>query len=218
MWVTDIDGGGRELIATNARNPVWSRDGTRVAYRYVRGDKTRPFEEAAAYRRLGGTERFLTPWNSRFAFVPGDWTPDSNAVLGVFLLLEIGNSANVGVSVADLESQSGAAGTHSPLVTGTVPSSGTRRSLPMLVGFSLLCIGAVRTTLRNLWSSLSRGPGRLPNNGSVSPGTTNGPTSRGGDPTVRRSFSFQRDRHRILICGQLNSIPNGASRLASRSH
>ena len=92
VWVTDIDGGGRELIATNARNPVWSRDGTRVAYRYVRGDRdTFPFEEAAAYRRLGGTERFLTPWNSRFAFVPSDWTPDSNAVLGVFLLRELGN-------------------------------------------------------------------------------------------------------------------------------
>ena len=65
VWVMDIDGGARELIATNARFPIWSRDGTRVTYMYIRGDTPR-IEGAAAYRRLGGTERFLTPWSSRF--------------------------------------------------------------------------------------------------------------------------------------------------------
>ena len=91
VWVMDIDGGGRELIATNARAPVWSRDGTQSRVHVCPRDKhTPPFEGAVAYRRLGGTERFLTPWSSRFTFVPGDWTPDSNAVLGVFLLLESG--------------------------------------------------------------------------------------------------------------------------------
>ena len=52
VWVMDIDGGGRELIATNARAPVWSRDGTRVSYTYYRGD-TPPFEMAVALSPLG---------------------------------------------------------------------------------------------------------------------------------------------------------------------
>jgi Tol biopolymer transport system component len=90
LWVTNIDGGARELLATNARAPVWSRDGTKVAYTYLRMDDSPPPEAAVAYRQLGGTERFLTPWSDKFNFVPTDWTPDGDAVLGLFLALTPG--------------------------------------------------------------------------------------------------------------------------------
>ena len=84
LWVMDIDGQTGELLTTNATYPVWSRDGTKVAYHYAREDKE-PREWAAAYRPLGGTERFLTPWSSEFIFGPTDWTADGNAVIGTFL-------------------------------------------------------------------------------------------------------------------------------------
>jgi Tol biopolymer transport system component/DNA-binding winged helix-turn-helix (wHTH) protein len=84
LWVMNIDGRARELLATNAAGAIWSRDGTRVAYTYVRGERPR-LEAAVAYRQLGGTERFLTPWSAGFYFVPTDWTPDGTAVLGLFL-------------------------------------------------------------------------------------------------------------------------------------
>jgi Tol biopolymer transport system component len=84
LWVMDIEKGTRELLATNARSPIWSRDGTKVAYTYYR--KSGPHvESAVAYRQLRGTERFLTPWSSSFYFVPADWTPDGGSVLGEFL-------------------------------------------------------------------------------------------------------------------------------------
>ena len=70
----DIDGQTGELLTTNATYPVWSRDGTKVAYQDAREDKE-PREWAAAYRPLGGTERFLTPWSSEFIWAD-DWTAD----------------------------------------------------------------------------------------------------------------------------------------------
>jgi len=84
LWVMDIDGRARELLETNAGGPIWSRDGTRVAYTYLRGERPR-IESAVAYRQLGGTERFLTPWSADVHFVPTDWTPDGTAVLGLFV-------------------------------------------------------------------------------------------------------------------------------------
>jgi len=84
LWVMNIDGSARELLATDAKAPVWSRDGTKVAYRYIRKER-QPVEVAAAYRQLGGTERFLTPWSSEFFFGPSDWTQDGNALLGTFM-------------------------------------------------------------------------------------------------------------------------------------
>ena len=42
LSIIDIDGGARELLATNARGPIWSRDGTRVAYTYWRANNPRP--------------------------------------------------------------------------------------------------------------------------------------------------------------------------------
>jgi Tol biopolymer transport system component/DNA-binding winged helix-turn-helix (wHTH) protein len=83
LWVQDLDDGTRELLATNAKAPVWSRDGTRVAYQYVRLDK-QPLEVATAYRPLGGVERFLKPWSSEVMFAPVAWTPD-NSLLGTFM-------------------------------------------------------------------------------------------------------------------------------------
>jgi Tol biopolymer transport system component/DNA-binding winged helix-turn-helix (wHTH) protein len=81
LWVQDLNGGARELLAINAKGPVWSRDGTSVAYR--RRDK-QPFEWATAYRSLGGVERFLTPWGSDVMFGPSAWTP-GGSVLGTFM-------------------------------------------------------------------------------------------------------------------------------------
>jgi hypothetical protein len=76
-----MNGTSRELLATNARELAWSRDNTRVAYRYVRLDR-QPLESALAYRRLGGAEQFVSPWNSDWAFHPFDWTPDGRSLLG----------------------------------------------------------------------------------------------------------------------------------------
>ncbi len=90
LWVMNIDGTARELLATNAQGPIWSRDGTRVAYKYLRGDLP-PRELAIAYRQLGGPERFLTPWSAKFYFVPTDWTRDGGAVLGLFVLAGSGS-------------------------------------------------------------------------------------------------------------------------------
>jgi Tol biopolymer transport system component len=39
LWVLDLNGGARELLAINAKGPVWSRDGTSVAYGYIRRDR-----------------------------------------------------------------------------------------------------------------------------------------------------------------------------------
>ena len=83
LWVQDLNGGARELLAINAKGPVWSRDGTGVAYSYIRPDK-QPLERATAYRPLGGVERFLTSWRSDVMFGPADWTPGSSA-LGTFM-------------------------------------------------------------------------------------------------------------------------------------
>ena len=85
LWVMDIEKGTRELLATNGSFPIWSRDGTKVVYTYRRQSGPR-LEAAVAYRQLGGTERFLTPWSSSFYFFPFDWTPDGGSVLGPFLL------------------------------------------------------------------------------------------------------------------------------------
>ena len=83
LWVQDLDGGARELLAVNAKGPVWSRDGTSVAYAYIRRDK-QPLERATAYRPLGGVERFLTSWGSDVMFWPAAWTPGQSA-LGTFM-------------------------------------------------------------------------------------------------------------------------------------
>jgi eukaryotic-like serine/threonine-protein kinase len=83
LWVVDLDSGARELLATDAKGPVWSRDGTGVAYMYIRREK-QPFETASAYRPLGGTERYLTPWTSEFVFGLSDWMPDGRAMLGAY--------------------------------------------------------------------------------------------------------------------------------------
>ncbi len=83
LWVQDLDGGTREILANNASNPVWSRDGTSVAYAYVRPDK-QPLELATAYRPLGGVERFLKSWGSDVMFEPVAWTP-GNSAIGTFM-------------------------------------------------------------------------------------------------------------------------------------
>jgi Tol biopolymer transport system component/DNA-binding winged helix-turn-helix (wHTH) protein len=83
LWVQDLAGGARELLAINAKAPVWSRDGTSVAYQYIRPD-TQPLDMATAYRPLGGVERFLTSWGSDVMFGPSAWTP-GGSVLGTFM-------------------------------------------------------------------------------------------------------------------------------------
>lgn len=83
LWVQDLDSGARELLATNAKGPVWSRDGTSVAYMYIRRDR-QPLELAAAYRPLGGVERFLTSWSSEVMFGAAAWTPGKSAI-GTFM-------------------------------------------------------------------------------------------------------------------------------------
>lgn len=84
LWVMHLDGGQRELLATDAKWPVWSRDGTTVAYSKVRLN-SRPLEAATAYQRLGGTEQFLLPWNQQQYFGPADWTPDGSGLIGTFM-------------------------------------------------------------------------------------------------------------------------------------
>ena len=98
LWVMNIEDGARELLATNAGSPIWSRDGTRVTYTYWR-PTSGPAEAAVAYRQLGSTEHFLTPWSSKFSFVPTDWTPDSRAVLGLYLLRKSGGPFSAPTSV-----------------------------------------------------------------------------------------------------------------------
>ena len=178
----------------------------------IGGQTTHAPERAVAYRQLGGTERFLTPWSSKFRFVSTDWTRDGGAVLGLFGLLGSGSQPT---SVA-LWSTSNPKAEQPERILLSSPAGAQiwcATLSPDARWVFLLCSGSALSRHCN-W--LSRGPGRLPNNGSAWPRLTNGLTSRGGDPTARRSSSSRRDRHRVSICGVRDSIQNGASRLASR--
>ena len=100
----------------------------------------RAVEAAVAYRQLGGTERFLTPWSSSFYFVPTDWTPDGRAVLGLFLESGAGNPPT-SVALWPTSKPKAQQPERVLLSSPAGAQSGARRSLRILVGFSLLCAG-----------------------------------------------------------------------------
>jgi serine/threonine protein kinase/Tol biopolymer transport system component len=85
LWTADIDSGASELLAQNARGAIWSHDGKSLAYTLFRLDRPPPGEWVLAVRRLAGTERLLSRWGLRDAFLPSGWTADDRAILGSYL-------------------------------------------------------------------------------------------------------------------------------------
>ena len=213
LWVQDLNGGARELLAINAKGPVWSRDGTSVAYSYIRLDK-QPLERATAYRPLGGVERFLTSWGSDVMFGPADWTPGRSA-LGTFMSpFRLGGPTSI---VLWPGSNPKAVRPERTLMSSPpIPNCGQwgRRSPRTVVGFFSRCCDSTRPA-SSRWSPRRRG--RLNPHGSASRRTTTRLTNRGGPPTGRRSSSFRRAQPLISMCGRPASIQSVDSRLASPS-
>ena len=83
LWVEELGGPRRELLATNTRGAAWSPDGKRVVYWHVRFNR-QPIEAATAYRQLGGSEQYVSRWSADFGFGAFDWTPDQRALLGSY--------------------------------------------------------------------------------------------------------------------------------------
>jgi Tol biopolymer transport system component len=74
VFVIDVDGAGLRLVATSARNPVWSPNGRLLAYE---GDVS-PFGDANAYYvvRAGGGGKVRIPAFDGDSAAPA-WSPDS---------------------------------------------------------------------------------------------------------------------------------------------
>jgi Tol biopolymer transport system component len=81
LWVSHIDSGTRELLAQGVVSTRWSPDGTAITYTLFRLD---PGEWALAVRTPPGPERLLSPWSSKAALLPTDWTRDGSAILGSY--------------------------------------------------------------------------------------------------------------------------------------
>jgi eukaryotic-like serine/threonine-protein kinase len=81
LWVSHIDSGRRELLAQGVVATRWSPAGDTIAYTLFRLD---PGEWALALRTPPGPERLLSPWSSKAALLPMDWTPDRSAILGTY--------------------------------------------------------------------------------------------------------------------------------------
>ena len=111
---------------------------------YIRRDR-QPLELAAAYRPLGGVERFLTSWSSEVMFGAAAWTPGKSAI-GTFMSPFPTWGADLNRAVARFEPEGGATGAHAHVVPRRCPVVGTGAgALPQrLVGFSSRCCDSTR--------------------------------------------------------------------------
>jgi eukaryotic-like serine/threonine-protein kinase len=72
LRVVGMAGGPSELLGINAIGPLWSPDGTALAYSYFRLNLN-PIAARLAIRQIGGQERFLTDWRNDLVFSASDW-------------------------------------------------------------------------------------------------------------------------------------------------
>ena len=91
LWLSDLDTGKAKLVSNDAGSPVWSRDGRRLLYQRWRPDLPHGDFPATALvvRESDGTERLVTPWETRRMLVPGDWTPDGERLLMIEMLNDV---------------------------------------------------------------------------------------------------------------------------------
>ncbi len=84
VWLTHLDRGSAELLATNATHPVWSPDRRQIAYLKLRPSsidpKTGEQQTALAVKVPGGSERLISPWSTTWMSAC-DWSANGNAVL-----------------------------------------------------------------------------------------------------------------------------------------
>ncbi|HYA47991.1 MAG TPA: protein kinase, partial [archaeon] len=79
IWVHDIASGNRTRITTDpvrSQFPVWSRDGSRIAYQSTRTGKMVIYAKPS--NGMGVEEKL---WEPAVAGFPQDWTPDSKNVI-----------------------------------------------------------------------------------------------------------------------------------------
>ena len=82
VWIQDITSGSRIRMTVDpvrSVRPVWSRDGTQVAYFSTRSAKPSVYIKAA--NGMGVEQKIWEGGSSLASLVVGDWTPDAKALI-----------------------------------------------------------------------------------------------------------------------------------------
>ena len=183
LWVRTSTAGRASSSRPMPKGPVWSRDGTSVAYATSAETNNRSSRRPLTGRWAAWSDS-SHPWSSEVMFGPAAWTPGTARSARSCHRFRLGG-ADVDRAVARLEPEGGAAGAHSPVVPRRCPVLGTGRSPPTVVGFSLRCCDSTDQH-RARWSPRLRGASSR--HGSVSRRTTNRLTSRGGSADGKTIF------------------------------
>jgi len=110
VWIADMASGHQVQLTDNGRSPVWSPDGSEIAFiRQDNGDQSDTPTQTIYRKKIDGSAPDVSVWNGADLILINDWSGD-----GQYLLLTRFDTANGGIGVWLLPSISSRSATRRP--------------------------------------------------------------------------------------------------------